>query len=368
MRRGVEREAFEKHIRTYMQGLRHGAAVCRGAPAALSFARRMSSPIRSALKIGVIDMNAGHANEAIRCIGVLIDQFAGRVQAVNPALGIERVRVSPRDKGETPPNDCHLYISSGGPGSPFDGDGQPWVERYYSFLDAIVDDNIVRASRGRALFCVCYSFEMAVRHFQYAEMAPRASRKFGVMPVYTTEAGRGHPLLASFGDRLFAFEHRNWEAIGLDESNMRKHGGKLLARESRDGVSKGAALLGFDFAPGIEGVQFHPEADRPGVISWVARPEQAEAFKQAYGVTTYERMIKTLDNPERLARTFAMLIPGWLTRRFNAIADREGWSPLPAPVQDMSAFGSMVPNPPSSHPPPHVAGSSDAPESAAEEH
>jgi GMP synthase-like glutamine amidotransferase len=306
----------------------------------------MSAKSEGTVRVGIIDMNAGHANEAIRCIGVLVDQFAARVVAQNPDLTVERVRVSPRDKGEVPPTDCDLYLSSGGPGSPFDGDGQQWVDDYGEFLDGIVDENVGLRNRGRSLFCVCYSFEMAVRHFRIAEMAPRATRKFGVMPVYTTEEGLGHQLLSPFGDRLFAFEHRNWEAIGLDESSLRKHGGKLLARESRDGVSKGAALLGFDFAPGVEGVQFHPEADRPGVISWVARPEQAEAFKQAYGVTTYERMIKTLDNPDRLARTFALLIPGWMTRKFNAIAERVGYRPLAPPVQDMSAFGSIPPPPP----------------------
>ena len=35
------------------------------------------------------------------------------------------MHVSPRDKDEPPPDDCDLYISSGGPGSPYDGDGKP---------------------------------------------------------------------------------------------------------------------------------------------------------------------------------------------------------------------------------------------------
>lgn len=306
--------------------------------------REMPSP---SLRVGVIDMNAGHQNQAIRCIGVLIDQLAARIRAANPGLELARVHVSPRDKGDVCPDDCDLYICSGGPGSPYDGDGQAWVDDFSSFLDGVVDDNIAHSGRGRAAFAVCYSFEMAVRHFDVAEVAPRATRKFGVMPVYTTGEGLSHPLFQPFGDRLFAFEHRNWEAIDLDESALVRHGGRLLARESRDGVSKGRALMAFDFAPGVEGVQFHPEADRPGVMAWVARPDQAEAFKLAYGITTYERMLKTLDDPMRLARTFAMMIPGWMTRRFNLLAERHGWNPLPPPVQDMNAFGSLIPNPPS---------------------
>ena len=44
-----------------------------------------------AFRVGVVDMNAGPQNQAIRCMGVLIDQFAARVRAVNPGLAFERV-------------------------------------------------------------------------------------------------------------------------------------------------------------------------------------------------------------------------------------------------------------------------------------
>jgi GMP synthase-like glutamine amidotransferase len=288
---------------------------------------------RGEFRVGIVDMNAGHTNQAIRCLHLLVDGLEAAIATHNPGLAFRRFHVSPRDKGEVPPDDCDLYLCSGGPGSPFEGDGERWVDEFYDFLDGCVDDNVAHGGRGKGALNICYSFELAVRFFDVAEVAPRTSRKFGVMPVYTTEQGRAHPLLSTFKDRLFAFEHRNWEAVHLDESALAKHGGKLLARESRDGVSKGEALLAFEFAPGVEGVQFHPEADRPGVMAWVANPEQAEAFKQAYGVTTYERMLKTLDDPSRLARTFALLIPSWMVRRFNMIGEREGWKPLPEPTQ-----------------------------------
>jgi GMP synthase-like glutamine amidotransferase len=301
------------------------------------------NPRSQPLRVGLIDMNNGHENQAMRCLRSIVNNFHAHTQASNPKLALEIVHVSPRDKGEKPPEDCHLYLSSGGPGSPFDGDGEPWVTDYSRFLDGLVDENVGKGDAARALFGVCYSYEMIVRHFAIATMAPRASRKFGVMPVYTTAAGRAHPLLEPFGDRLFAFEHRNWEAIDLDESALAKLGGAVLAKESREGQSdKGHAILGFDAAPGIETVQFHPEADRPGVVAWVSRPDQAAAFREAYGDETYDRMLKTLDNPARLARTFAVLIPGWMVRKFNAQAPSRGWNPVGPPVQDMAAFGTDV--------------------------
>ncbi len=161
------------------------------------------------------------------------------------------------------------------------------------------------------------------------------------MPIYTTSEGQEHPLLAPFADRLFAFEHRNWEAVDLDTRHLAALGGQLLARESRDGVSKGRAVLGVDVTSGIEAVQFHPEADRAGVVSWVSRPDQAAAFRATYGDDTYRAMLRTLDDPRRLARTYALVIPGWLTRKFNLAAPERGYRPVPAPNDEdvLEAFG-----------------------------
>jgi GMP synthase-like glutamine amidotransferase len=281
-------------------------------------------------------MNNAHVNQAMRCLRGLAAAFFQHVARRNPGLACELVEVSPRDTADPVPRDCDLYLSSGGPGSPFDGDGQGWADDYGRFSDDVVASAARGGADQRALFAICYSFEMVVRHFKLARIGPRTERKFGVMPVYTTGEGQRHPLLAAFGDRLFAFEHRNWEAIDLDERRLRALGGRLLARESRDGVSKGRAILALEVAPGVEAVQFHPEADRPGVMNWVARPEQAAAFKAVYGEVTYQAMLRTLDDPRRLARTFALVIPGWLARHFNALAAPRGYAPLEPPGEDAS--------------------------------
>ena len=108
----------------------------------------------------------------------------------------------------------------------------------------------------------------------------------------------------------------------------------------RAAYDKNRAILGVDFGPGIEAVQFHPEADRAGVMSWVARPEQADAFRETYGVHTYQAMLRTLDDPNRLARTYALVIPGFLTRRFNLLAAASGYATVDPPTSDdvLAAF------------------------------
>ncbi len=294
------------------------------------------------LRICYVDMCNGMANQAGRCFRRLVDGFLTRATAKNPGLTHEFVHVQPRNLGELPDRTADLVLSSGGPGSPYDGWDDPWCTGYRAYLDWVVEQNLKRGAGAWAprVLAVCHSFELATMHFQVARLSERpGGRKFGVMPAYMTHDGIKSPLFTPFGDRMFVWEHRFWEAVGLDQKRLDALGGKLLARESREGkTDKGEALLAFDYAPGVVGTQFHPEADRPGVLAWVYNPEHANAFKQAYGEALYERMVKTLDDPTRVARTFALFVPGWLHQTFDAWAVTRGLTPIGPPVQDMEEF------------------------------
>ncbi len=117
----------------------------------------------------------------------------------------------------------------------------------------------------------------------------------------------------------------------------------MLAKETHEhGAHKGDAILAMRFARGIEGTQFHPEADKPGVMNWIERPEHKVAVQDAYGEALYDRMVKSLANPDRLAKTFALLIPGWLAYRFNEIAPSRGWKPVDSPNQSDAEFDVAV--------------------------
>lgn len=294
------------------------------------------------LRIGLIDMNNGVANQAIRSFRSIIATFGERVRARNPHLSVTTSHVQPRNLGEAPPTDCDLYLSTGGPDAPVDGFKESWATGMRKFFDRIVEGQLQHGPSAPAAFAVCYSFEIAVMHFGVAAMIPR-ERKFGIMPVYPTEEGLAHPMFAPFGDRLFVWEHRSWQAVDLDEKRLKELGGTLLARESRDGHTKGRGLMAFQFAKGIEGTIFHPEADRPGVLNWLERPEQAKAVIETYGELIYKRMTKTIDDPSRLARTYALLLPGWLARSFNAMAQEHDWAQVEMPTYDaalgLDAFG-----------------------------
>jgi hypothetical protein len=294
------------------------------------------------LRIGLIDMNNGVPNQAIRSFKSIIATFAERARARNPGLSVTTAHVQPRNLAEAPPPDCDLYLSTGGPDAPVDGFKESWATGLRTFFDSIIEGQLQRGTTAPALFTVCYSFEIAIMHFGLAAMIPR-ERKFGIMPVYPTEEGLAHPMFAPFGDRLFVWEHRNWQAVDLDEKKLKAMGGALLALESRDGHSKGRGLMAFQFARGFEGTIFHPEADRSGVLNWLERPEQAKAVIETYGEIIYRRMCKTIDDPTRLARTYALLLPGWMARSFNALALERDWAPVDMPTYDaalgLDAFG-----------------------------
>jgi GMP synthase-like glutamine amidotransferase len=300
--------------------------------------RGIEPPSRIPLRLGLVDMNNGVKNEAIRCFHRILGGFKERVQRANERVEIVVTHVQPRNLQEAAPRECDLYLSTGGPGSPFDGYDDHWCTKYRDFLDSLIDEALRGHDDPRAALVVCHSFEIAIAHTRVAKMVRRPTRKFGMMPVYPTPAGLRSPLLAQFGERFFAWEHRDWQAVGLDRARLAEIGGELWATESRvdaetlallpDTAHKGDGLLVFRFASNLEGTQFHPEADKDGALAWLLRPEQTKAAIDAYGELTYQRMLKSLDDPERLERTFERFIPGWLVRKFNELAPGRHWSPI----------------------------------------
>ncbi|MBI5495077.1 MAG: hypothetical protein HY904_08610 [Deltaproteobacteria bacterium] len=292
------------------------------------------------LKLCLVDMNNGHPNQGIRCFKYLLGRFTTRVTETNPGVTVSLAHVQPRNLGELPPADSDLVLSSGGPGSPFEGYEEPWCTGFRKFVDGVLEDNLKASGPGRAasMLNVCHSFEIVSHHLGVGTLQPRDKRKFGIMPQYPTAEGQQGYLLRAFGDRLFAFEHRSWEVVDLNERRLRELRGSLWARESRDGLSKGRGLTSFHYGPGVDGTIFHPEADRAGAVAWINKPEMASAFKDAYGEETYEQMIDTLNDPTRVARTFSLFVPGYLTERFNELAKVRGWRTLSAPQQDLAEF------------------------------
>src|ERR1700722_10817678 len=109
----------------------------------------------SPLRLCLVDMNNGVANEATRCFRRLFESFSHQVRAANPEIQITLHHVQPRNLGELPEHDADIVLSSGGPGAPSDGYDDPWCVGYRKFLDRVVDGNLRDPLRAPGLFVVC---------------------------------------------------------------------------------------------------------------------------------------------------------------------------------------------------------------------
>ena len=192
-----------------------------------------------------------------------------------------------------------------------------------------------------AAFLVCHSYEIAVQHFALRPHAPSGRpqvRDLPGLPHRPRDARQA--FLAPFDDRLFIWEHRHWQAVEMDAQRVAEQGGALLATESRPGESRQgrrAARLPVRPRPGRHPV---PPRGRPGRRPGLDRPPRAclGASGRLRALPLRPDDADPRPTPTRLARTFALLIPGWLTDRFNRLAAARGLHPIPPPVQSMEEF------------------------------
>src|SRR6185436_61204 len=114
------------------------------------------------LRICLVDMNNGVANQATRCFRRICDGFTKRVKAANPGIEVTFRHVQPRNLGELPDREADLVLSSGGPGAPTDGFDDAWCTGYRKFIDDVVDANQKSFDTATKLLLVCHSFEIGV--------------------------------------------------------------------------------------------------------------------------------------------------------------------------------------------------------------
>ena len=89
------------------------------------------------IKIATIDLYNNERNEGMRCIKEIVSE----AQARNNKTEITYEVYDTRFKGEVPGIDNDIFISSGGPGSPFEGEGTQWEKDYFNLIQKIWDHN-----------------------------------------------------------------------------------------------------------------------------------------------------------------------------------------------------------------------------------
>jgi homoserine O-succinyltransferase len=229
-------------------------------------------------------------------------------------IGFPRIRFDVfdvRGDNEVPGLDYDLYISSGGPGDPLEGDGA-WDVAYYDWLDTIWSFNQTNANK-KYVFFICHSFQMACNYFHIAEINKRPEKSFGIFPVSKTTAGRQDQLFQYLPDPFYAGDFREFQVINPDFDKIRVLNMEVLGMESEHSHTfKHLAVMAIRFSDTVYGTQFHPESFPEGMLRYFKEEDRRQLIHEEYGVKIYEEMLFHLRDPMKIQLTHEKLLPEFI--------------------------------------------------------
>jgi GMP synthase-like glutamine amidotransferase len=264
----------------------------------------MSNPIR----VAVLDMYNGEPNQGMRCIIDIINRF-------NQMVTFQIFDV--RGKNEFPDiKKFDIYISTGGPGNPLEGDGN-WDLKWYDFIDQLWQWNKEQKTKKHVLF-ICHSFQMACHHFGLATLNKRKSTSFGVMTIHKTEDGTTDPVLEGLQNPFYAIDSRDYQVVQPKLSIFKKKGAQIIALEKiRNHVEYERAIMGVRFSDEFVGLQFHPEADALSFVANLKSKERRENIIAMKGKTKFRDMLEDLLDEDKIYKTNETIIPNFLRIAIN---------------------------------------------------
>ena len=255
---------------------------------------------KSKINLAILDMYDGEPNQGMRCIQEIVGRFQKHIS----------FRVfDVRGKSEVPDvQDFDLFISTGGPGSPLEGNGE-WELKYFDFLDQVWIWN-QNHNQKKFLLLICHSFQMACKHFGLGDINKRKSTSFGVMTIHKTEEGLLDPLFYNLDNPFWAVDSRDYQVICPEKRKFKQLGAKIIALEKiRNHVEYERALMGIRFSDEIVGTQFHPEADAISFLEHLKKPEVKEKIIAVKGKTKFRDMIEHLVDEDKIVRTNQVFDP-----------------------------------------------------------
>lgn len=267
----------------------------------------------SLVKIAVLDMNNNHANEGMRCILQLIRNVQGND---NAELAFDVFNV--RGNNEMPGLDYDVYISSGGPGSPLASD-EAWEAPYFRLIDQLFDWNR-RHEQKKFVFLICHSFQLVVRHLELGTLSKRKSTSFGIFPIHKTDDGCSDDLLNALPDPFFAVDSRDYQITEPNVERLSDSGAAILCLEKiRPHVPLERAVMAIRFSNEVVGTQFHPEADNEGMLRYFLTDEKRNQIITNFGQDKYDEMVAYLQDPDKIALTESVILPGFLRQAIRAL-------------------------------------------------
>ncbi|MDX5337421.1 MAG: GMP synthase [Cyclobacteriaceae bacterium] len=262
------------------------------------------------IQLAILDMYDGEPNQGMRCIHDILSRFSDR---------ISWKEFDVRGKAELPEIvEYDIFISTGGPGNPLDGDGN-WDQRYYDFLDQIWVWNL-NHSQKKHLLLICHSFQMACKHFGLGQITKRKSTSFGVMTIHKTPEGMNDPLFQGLDNPFWAVDSRDFQVVQPNLRKFRTLGAKIIALEKlRNHVEYERAVMAIRFGEDIVGTQFHPEADAVSFLEHLKKPVVREKIIELKGKAKFRTMLEDLVDENKIYKTNETLIPNFLEQSLRKI-------------------------------------------------
>lgn len=261
------------------------------------------------MKVAVLDMYNNTPNLGMGRIKHILENG----HQIEGVARIEYTIFETRHKSELPDFSFDLYISTGGPGSPFDD--EPWEDSYFEWLDMLWKFNEENPGDERFFFAICHSFQLMCRHFELGEVQIRKSPSFGIMPVHKVEFGFEEYLFEGLPDVFHVADFRDWQVIQPNEESLRNLNAKVLLLEKyRPYIPLERAVTGIRLSDFIIGLQFHPEADDISLLEKFGKPEEREKLVEEHGKEKYDYIIEHLKNPNSIRLTSDTVMPNLLKK------------------------------------------------------
>jgi GMP synthase-like glutamine amidotransferase len=268
------------------------------------------------VRIAILDLYEGVENQGMRGIREIVNQF-GEINHLNVVLKEFDVR----QKNELPGTEFDIYISSGGPGSPTESEGEKWDTLYFEWLASMQrwNQNPTHVQK-KYVFFICHSFQLVCRYFKVGEITKRNSTSFGVFPMHLLEDAEHEPVFEGMPDPFFAVDSRDYQVVQPKYNRLRGMGAKILCIEKeRPHVPYERAIMGIRFSDYFIGTQFHPEADAVGMSMYLQTEEKKKTVIENHGIEKWESMIEQLNDPDKILLTYSHLLPNFLKTALHSL-------------------------------------------------
>jgi len=278
----------------------------------------MSWNEKRSVKVAILDLYEGKANQGMRCIRTILKEWGE-----NNDLDLTTHEFDVRLKNQLPDTSYDIYLSSGGPGDPLVSRFEDWDIAWCRWLDKMERWNANPSNAVKKyVFFICHSFQLASRYFNVGLVSKRKSTAFGVFPIHMLEAGKQESVFEGLQDPFYAVDSRDYQVIQPNHDLLGEMGARILCIEkSRPHVPYERAIMGIRFNEYMIGTQFHPEADAQGMSLYLQTEEKRQTVIESHGEDKLISMLRHLNDPDKIMWTQAHILPNFLNQSIEQLQE-----------------------------------------------